>query len=248
MTHSAELVAGTGVPLYRQIKEILRQEIVDGTAAPDNPLTEAQLLKRFRVSRAPIRQALGELADEGYVYRKQGRGTFPVESPLIHRPAGVRAGSLQRFLANQGLNTSSRVRRVRREEASARMRTRLSLTNGEELLAFERLIYVDGKPLAIADMRMRVPQDFLPTAEQLEASGAAFDLLEASHGVKLASAEHEAWATTASTTTAADLDVPEYSPIFALETVFHTTDGNATGYRLALHKADEFRYRFAESY
>lgn len=69
-----EIDQQSGVPLYRQIKNILREEIITGKADPAEAITEALLLKRFGVSRAPIRQALGELADEGYVYRKQEIG------------------------------------------------------------------------------------------------------------------------------------------------------------------------------
>ncbi len=82
-----ELDSSSGVPLYRQIKDILRREIIDGSADPQTPITEAQLLDRFDVSRAPIRQALKELSVEGFVYRKQGRGTFPVPGSRVHRPA-----------------------------------------------------------------------------------------------------------------------------------------------------------------
>ena len=71
-TAQQELDPSTGVPLYRQIREILRSEITNGSMDPAIPMTEAQLLSRFEVSRAPIRQALKELADEGYVYRGQG--------------------------------------------------------------------------------------------------------------------------------------------------------------------------------
>ena len=81
-----ELDTSSGVPLYRQIKEILRKEIAEGVADPLKPMTEALLLSRFEVSRAPIRQALAELANEGYVYRKQGKGTFPVAGTRVQRP------------------------------------------------------------------------------------------------------------------------------------------------------------------
>lgn len=248
MSDQHELSASSGTPLYRQIKEILRREIISGMASPDRPLTEAKLLERFGVSRAPIRQALGELADEGYVYRKQGRGTFPVESPQIHRPAGVRAGGLQKFLTSQGLKTTSRVRNYGRVEAPSRIRARFALANGPELLHFDRLILVDDEPMALATMYMLAPVTFAPSAEELEAAGTAFELLEHSHGIRLESAEHEAWATTASASQASDLGVGEGEALFALETMFYTTGGIAAGHRLALHRADDFRYRFAENY
>lgn len=39
-------------------------------------MTEEALITCFHVSRAPVRQALKELGDEGYVYRERAKGTF----------------------------------------------------------------------------------------------------------------------------------------------------------------------------
>src|SRR4051812_4911396 len=104
-----ELDPSSGVPLYRQIKEILRREVAGGIADPRKPMTEAQLLSRFEVSRAPIRQALQELASEGYVYRKQGKGTFPVTGTRVQRPANVRSGALYQYLSDSGLHPTWKV-------------------------------------------------------------------------------------------------------------------------------------------
>ncbi|WP_427004610.1 GntR family transcriptional regulator [Pseudarthrobacter sp. H2] len=63
--------------MCRQIKEILRREVAEGIADPEKPMTEAQLLSRFDVSRAPIRQALQELASEGLRLQKARQRDVP---------------------------------------------------------------------------------------------------------------------------------------------------------------------------
>lgn len=52
----------SSVPFYSQIKQILLEDLKDSARAADLVLTEDGLIKRFRVSRAPIRQALKELS------------------------------------------------------------------------------------------------------------------------------------------------------------------------------------------
>ncbi len=47
--------------------------------------TEAELCEQHRISRAPVRRALTDLAREGYVYRRPGQGTFVAEA-LPHFP------------------------------------------------------------------------------------------------------------------------------------------------------------------
>ncbi|QGU04225.1 GntR family transcriptional regulator [Corynebacterium comes] len=241
---TGELDPVSGVPMYKQIKEILRREITSGTADPKTPMTEAQLLERFGVSRAPIRQALSDLTTEGFVYRKQGKGTFPVVGARVDRPADIRPGGLFQFLSAKGLKPTSVVSTPERVIPPARLRSRLGLPEDERLLHFTRLMSVDGEPLVDADVYIRSPEGFLPTVEYLQEQGSAMDLLEREYGITLDRAEHEAWATAATAEQASSLGVAEGSPLLAIETIFFSTGGVPAGWRLAMHQAEEFKYHF----
>ncbi|GAA3697533.1 GntR family transcriptional regulator [Arthrobacter ginkgonis] len=242
-----ELDPSSGVPLYRQIKEILRREIAEGNVDPNTPMTEAQLLGRFDVSRAPIRQALQELVSEGYVYRKQGKGTFPVTGARVRRPADVRSGALYQYLSDSGLHPTGTVSGIERVEPPARIRDLLGLEAHERLLHFIRLISVENEPLVEASIYVRAPEEFSPSIEELEDRGSAFELLEREFGITLDRAEHEAWATAATAGQAATFGVGEGSPLLVIETTFFTTGGLPAGWRSAVHRAEDFKYRFTTS-
>lgn len=239
-----ELDTSSGVPMYRQIKEILRREIVEGISDPLKPMTEAQLLSRFEVSRAPIRQALQELTSEGYVYRKQGKGTFPVTGTRVQRPADVRSGALYQYLSDSGLHPTGQVSGVERVEPPAHIRNILGLDAQERLLHFTRLITIEDEPLVEADVYIRAPDEFSPTAAELEEQGSAFELLETKFGITPVRAEHEAWATAATAQQAATFGVSEGSPLLIIETLFFTTGDRPAGWRSAVHQAENFKYRF----
>lgn len=65
------------LPLYVQIKEDLKKKIVAGTFSKDGPIpSEKELMEKYSVGRATIREAIVQLAAEGYVEKKQGIGTF----------------------------------------------------------------------------------------------------------------------------------------------------------------------------
>ncbi len=65
------------MPLYRAVKRALLQAIEGGRLAPGQALpSEAQLAAAFGVSVGTLRQAVGELAAEHILVRRQGRGTF----------------------------------------------------------------------------------------------------------------------------------------------------------------------------
>src|SRR5438105_15855611 len=67
-------------PAYRQVWETicthLREAILAGDLSPGTKLVEAELARRFGVSRGPIREALRELSREGLVVDLPRRGTF----------------------------------------------------------------------------------------------------------------------------------------------------------------------------
>ena len=63
--------------LYRQLANVLRQRILDGTMPSGTSLpTEFELSATYGISRGTVRQALSLLSDEGLIERMPGRGTF----------------------------------------------------------------------------------------------------------------------------------------------------------------------------
>ena len=65
------------VPLYTQIKDVLRTGILDGRYPPMSRMpSESELMTMFDVSRITIRQALGDLQKEGLIFKVHGKGSF----------------------------------------------------------------------------------------------------------------------------------------------------------------------------
>ena len=61
------------------VAHVLRSAILDGTLAPGSRLRETHLATDLGVSRAPLREALAMLADEGLVVKFPYRGAFVAE-------------------------------------------------------------------------------------------------------------------------------------------------------------------------
>jgi GntR family transcriptional regulator len=71
------VASGAGVPLHRQLFLVLHDEIARGALAPGEALpTEQALCDQFGVSRITVRRALADLAEQGYIERRQGVGSF----------------------------------------------------------------------------------------------------------------------------------------------------------------------------
>lgn len=69
--------AAAGVPLHRQLFLVLHDEIDRGVIAAGDALpTEQTLCDQFGVSRITVRRALADLAEQGYIERRHGVGSF----------------------------------------------------------------------------------------------------------------------------------------------------------------------------
>lgn len=67
----------SAIPLYKQIANIIAQDIKDEKYKDGDRLPSELTLKDvFGVSRITIRAAIAELIDEGLIVRSQGKGTF----------------------------------------------------------------------------------------------------------------------------------------------------------------------------
>ncbi|MBQ9942134.1 MAG: GntR family transcriptional regulator, partial [Christensenellaceae bacterium] len=65
------------IPLYKQLKKIIEDDIDQGLLQPGQLLpSEMELSHRHGVSRITVRTALQELTDEGRLIRRRGKGTF----------------------------------------------------------------------------------------------------------------------------------------------------------------------------
>jgi GntR family transcriptional regulator len=241
----ASIDRSSPIPIYQQIKQILLTEIDRSEpSATSVPLTERELVERFKVSRAPVRQALKELADEGYFYRERAKGTFPVRRIQMNPPA---LGGFTRQLEEQGVPFESKVSEAKRLRPPAYVRDRLSLGIDDEVFSIIRRISVEGSPLSWLHIYLIVPDEFNPTAEELEASGSVFRLMGQHPEYALTQGEHSIWAAAASEEDAAALGVAVKDPVLVMETMMYTREGRLGAYRRVVHRAEDYKFVFTVS-
>src|SRR6266581_7179913 len=131
------------LPLYYQLKQVLRQQISAGHLAPHTAIpSEPELVARYRVSRATVRQALTELVHEGLLYREHGKGTFVCE-PRVQQPLSELT-SFTEEMRRRGKHPGGLLLISELVRGSETVRKRLALTDTEQAIRLERLRTADG--------------------------------------------------------------------------------------------------------
>jgi GntR family phosphonate transport system transcriptional regulator len=149
-TDPAAMERRSGVALWRQIADRIRQGIAAGTLGEDGRLPpELVLSERFGVNRHTLRSAISALVQEGVLRAEQGRGTFVERRRRLTYPISART----RFSA--GLEGQARERRGSllahaMEPASARIAAALDLAEGGPVIRLETLSEADGRPVSRA--------------------------------------------------------------------------------------------------
>ena len=84
------------IPLYYQVQHTISQRISRGEYPPGTRLpSESELSEELGVSRVTLREALRVLAQENWLVKVQGRGTFVAERKNIQKTARNFIGYLE---------------------------------------------------------------------------------------------------------------------------------------------------------
>lgn len=163
---SQPLSVNSDIPLYAQMVGIIKRNISSGALKAGQLLpSEADLCDALHVSRNTVRQAIGELEDEGLVVRKRGKGTF-VADPSVSR-RGVRY-SFTTEVSSLGKEPSSTLVDFNVVTPSSAICKEMDLQEGTTMYCFTRIRNVDGEPLILETSYY--PQYIYPnlTREMLE--------------------------------------------------------------------------------
>lgn len=143
------------LPLYYQLKEVLKQQIRAGHLAPHTAIpSEPELVTQYHVSRATVRQALTELVHEGLLYRQHGRGTFVCE-PRVQQQTISELTSFSDELRRRGKRPGGMLFVSELVRGSQSVREQLRLTDEEQVIRLERLRTSD-------DIAVAYEVDYLP--------------------------------------------------------------------------------------
>lgn len=228
------------VPLYYQLYDLLHEKIKEGVWQPDDMLpTEAELGEQYGLSRVTVRQAFDLLVNQGWVYRRQGQGTF-VSRPTFEQNLN-RIISFWEDMQLRSLKPGTHVLSSELVPASDDIVDNLQVTPGEELASLTRLRLADDEPLSVEHSLL--VHRFCPgVLEQDYANNSLRQMLAEKYNIHLVKARQKIRAVSASKSIAKLLDVDPGSPLLYLERTSYTDEGIPIEY-LRIHLRGD-RYTF----
>jgi DNA-binding GntR family transcriptional regulator len=134
------------IPVHKRIYDDLLALIQSGELGPGAALpTEKELQEQYGVSRAPVRQALARLENEGHIRRTPGRGTEVVQMQVAPT---VKLSGFAHFYNHVADSMTSRILKVETVAADAEIAGHLRLEPGLPVLKVHRVRMIAGEPTA----------------------------------------------------------------------------------------------------
>jgi GntR family transcriptional regulator len=228
------------VPLYSQLKEILLAMIQSEALRVGDALpSEYELGHKFRVSRITVRRAIDELAREGLLVSRQGKGTF-VAPPKIERPM-TRMKSFSAATAAEGHRPGSRLLALRHDKVASHIAAALGVAKEQWVWVVERLRLVDDQPLGISEVYLNLPPDLYLTPTELEQEGSLWFILE-KKGLVLARSEETIQAVSASDKQAELLHIKIGAPLLLIEGIVYSDQATPIEYHRTFNRGDRYKY------
>ena len=227
----------TRVPRYIQIEEELRGIIAAQELEPYQQVpSEAELCKRFDVSRMTARKALDRLVGDGVLFRRPGKGTFVAPPKIAHGPS--QQLSFSAAMRALGLRHSTRVLAAGMVPAPSNIALALNLPLGSPAVFVRRLRLVENTPAAIH--MAYLPPRFAPLLDT-DLTGSLYDLM-AALGARVEQARDTVEAVAASREDAVVLKVPAGSPLIFIQGVAYSASLEPLRYSEALYRGNRFRF------
>lgn len=236
-----EINKNSPLPLYYQLKEIILKAIKeDEFTSGDRLPSERELAEYHNISRMTVKKAVDILVDNGYLYRKQGSGTFITDyresysiSPLL---------SFSREMEKKNLNYSTKIldfKKTKNKEVAVKM----NLAPDTDLLSIERLRSIEDKPFLLEKSYLALKNFSNLKRSDLENSS-LYKLFKEKFKYKLKKAEAEVEAVIFNSEIAAKMQLKEATLGLYFEQYSQNQENEIIEYTSAYYRNDNYKFKF----
>jgi GntR family transcriptional regulator, N-acetylglucosamine utilization regulator len=229
------------VPLYFQLKEQIKQNILKGEYKEGDLIpSEREFSNNYELSSTTIRRALNDLVQENFLDRKAGKGTF-VRRRKVKRDLRKVLG-FTKNMTEMGLTPTTKVLSQKVVMPNAFARERLRLEKTAKVVRLERLRLADDLPMMLETRYIRT--DLCPGIEREELSSSLWRTLEAKYGRKPNRHSQGMTIATVSGHAASLLTLNDNSLVFMIKGVTYVQDNEPIECEESLYRSDKYELTF----
>lgn len=138
------------IPLYQQLADDIKQQIIEGKLKEnDRLMTELEFSLSYDISRITVRKAIEILAEEGYVTKRQGIGTF-VAAKKLNRVMN-KLLSFTEMCENDGKTASTELVSLEWTWAAVSVSQYLHIEENDRIMKIVRIRKSDGEPVMLEE-------------------------------------------------------------------------------------------------
>lgn len=236
------------LPKYHQIYLVLREQLHEGRFVQGLP-PEMALSKEFGAGRVTVRRALEQLASEGLIIRRAGRGTHPVIAPSAPDGETLPAGRARRNQGMKGLlenivsmslRTSVKVIEVRTISASQSVADALQIAVGAKVQKAVRRRSSQLGP--VSHITTYVPDELARQFGRKDLMREPILRLLEESGVQLGRAQQTVSARQADAAVAAELGVAVGTALLAVRRLVFDANDRPVQWLHGLYRPDRYEY------
>jgi len=224
-------------PRYIQIIQYYVDKIEKGYLNNGDKLpTEEEICKFFNVSRITARQALNELANAGYIIKKQGVGSY------VRNKMKMQLNSLQGFseeMRSKGLEPRSEILSLEICDPSIEVAEKLKIDMTVKVYSICRLRYANDMALSLENVY--IPFFQCPGIEHNDLTGSLYKVLFENYGISLKKANQSIEAGFIDKKTAKLLNVKAGTQALIIERVTYSND-NPFEYVKSVYRGDKYKF------
>jgi GntR family transcriptional regulator, N-acetylglucosamine utilization regulator len=229
------------VPLYFQLKEELRKDILRGVFKEGDLIpSEREFAEKYHLSSTTIRRALNDLVHDDLLERKAGKGTF-VRKQMVRRDLKKVLG----FTANMmemGLTPSTKVLEMEVVSANAFAREKMGLKRGAKVALIKRLRLANEIPMMLETRYIR--EDICPGILRYDLSSSLWEVFEKRYGYQPHRHSQNLGLSYISGELAKLLGLEDGSVVFLIRGVTYIKDGRAIECEESLYRSDKYDLAF----
>ncbi|MDY4610336.1 MAG: GntR family transcriptional regulator [Sphaerochaetaceae bacterium] len=227
------------MPLYQQLKMILKDQIEQGEYQNGDILpAESRLMNQYEVSRITVRQALGDLTNEGYVVGKPGIGTVVVFEKINERLKSIKSFSEE--MAQHGIIMSTELCEMSMISANKLIATKLCIDEESSCFHLVRIRSAKGLPMVYS--HTYIPSSWnLPLDASLYRDS-LYKYLTDTMGIVVAKATDTLEAVLAEEDISRCLKIEEGMPVFKRSRASVDPTGRPIEFTICYYPGDKYKY------